>query len=111
PTCSRPAFIRSFSSARLFPRLLARGLELVARVPARHLVGLGDEPPCEEADLRVLDHAVPDPAAVDLIARLVIDVLFPRLLLLPPPAGRPPDVVGAAVEGQRRHADLREREL
>src|SRR5581483_9920908 len=54
---------RSSPSARLFPRLLARGLELVARVPARHLVSLGDEPPGEEADLRVLDHPVEDPAA------------------------------------------------
>src|SRR6202034_230909 len=55
--------------------------------------------------------ALEAPGAVELVARLVILLQLPLLDLLPAPPGRAPDEVGPVVEEQRRHTDLREREL
>src|SRR6188508_3612391 len=86
--------------------LVARGFELVALVPGRHLVGLRDQPARFEADHRVFDHAVEYPLGGELVAGLVIDVLGPLVVFLFTPTRRLADVVGALVEVQRRHADL-----
>src|SRR5919108_5610202 len=92
-------------------RLAARRLELIAGLPLGHGIGLGDEPGAEHIELRVLNHAVETPAAVELVGGLMIFLQFPLLDLLAAPVRRPSDEVGAVVEEQRRHPDPREREL
>src|SRR5688500_18328697 len=103
PTCCSGK--RSFYFGQ---RLLARGLELIARCPLRHLIRLVDEIPREKAELRVLDHPVEAPLVAQLIARLVIARAFPRFDLLLAPAGRAVHELRAALEVQRGHADARE---
>ncbi len=70
-----------------------------------------DEPAREQSELDILDHAVEIPGAIQLVAGLVILLRFPFLDLLPAPAGRPADEIGAVIEVQCRNTDLREREL
>src|SRR5690606_19714647 len=98
-------------SAQRLERLETGGLELVPRVPARHLVRFGDDEARPEPESRVLHHAVEAPFRGQLVARLVIVVLIVLLDALDAPAFRPPDEVGAGAKIERRHADLREIEL
>src|SRR5690606_41054337 len=57
---------------RARPRRVARGLEGIAFVPVRPLVAVGQGPADLVQQLQVLDHAVPAPAVVDLVAGLVV---------------------------------------
>src|SRR5262245_53611225 len=90
---------------------LAGGLELVARSPARHVVGVGDADADRESQARVLDHAVEVPVGPDLVARLVIVMVLVGLDLFAAPGVRAIDELGAGVEVEARDADAREAEL
>ncbi len=79
-------------------RRLARGLELVARLPGRQRVGLGDQQPAVERQPRVLDHAVVVPRLVELVRGLVVVLARVELGLLAAPLRRPSDVGGAGLE-------------
>src|SRR5690606_18064495 len=57
---------------RARPRRVGRGLEGLAFVPVRPLVAVGQGPADLVQQLQVLDHAVPAPAVVDLVAGLVV---------------------------------------
>src|SRR5262249_26014759 len=92
-------------------RALTRRLELIARFPAWHGIGLCDQPRRHHVELRVLDHAVEVPAAIEPVAGLMVFLELPLLDLLPSPACWPADVVGAVIEEQCRHAYFGEREL
>src|ERR1700730_17646209 len=91
--------------------LLARRFELIAGLPRRHAIGLRDEPRGQHIELRVLNHAVEVPAAVELVGRLMVFLQLPLLDLRAAPARRPADDVRAGCEKQCRYADLGEREL
>src|SRR5215469_7233004 len=106
--CFAPAVLLA---ARGGQRALACRLELIARFPARHGLGLGDQPCRQHVQLCVLDHAVKVPAAVEPVRRLMVLLELPLLDLLASPAGWPVDEVGAVIEEQCGYADPGESEL
>ena len=108
PPCNRSTLGRA---AHRRDRRLARGLELVARLPRRQRVGFGDEESAVERQPGVFDHAVVAPRLVELVRGLVVVLARVELGLLAAPLRRPPDEGGAGLEVERRNADLREVEL
>src|SRR3984893_6006438 len=90
---------------------LASRLELIAGLPRRHDIGLRDEPRGQHIELRVLNHAVEVPAAVELVGRLMVFLQLPLLDLRAAPVCGAADEVRASCEKQCRYADLGEREL
>src|SRR5690606_40094241 len=72
-TCALPiSTLDAPGLLRARPRRVARGLEGIAFVPVRPLVAVGQGPADLVQQLQVLDHAVPAPAVVDLVAGLVV---------------------------------------
>src|SRR5262249_51968226 len=80
--------VRSALARQRFERLLARRLELVARLPRRHGGLIGDLETEIEEQAHVLDRAAQIPVVAQFIRRLVIVQVFVFLLLLPAPARR-----------------------
>src|ERR1700716_1454058 len=84
--------------------LLARRFELIAGLPRRHGIGLRDEPRGQHVELRVLNHALDVPAAVELVGRLMVFLQLPLLDLLAAPVRGTADEVRAICEKQCRYA-------
>src|SRR5262245_60314391 len=92
-------------------RLLARRLELVARLPGGHARRAGHARAEVEHQLQVFHRAREVPVVAQLVRGLVIVVGLELLLLLLAPARGFADHVGAGVEVGGGHADAREVEL
>src|SRR5690606_25704307 len=92
-------------------RLSTRGLELVSRIPTRHVVVVRDDQPGQETETGVLDHAVEAPVRRQLVARPVVMLLVVLVDARPAPALGPADELASRAEVECRHADLREIEL
>src|SRR4029450_8420757 len=92
--CASSQRPRTALASELGQGLLARRLELVARAPAGRERRVRDLQAEQEQQLRVLDRARQVPLRRQVVGRLVIVRVLPRLTTIAAPAGRLAGAVG-----------------
>ena len=96
---------------RLLQRFQSGRFKLIAGIPRRHRISIGDAQTDQKVGLRILHDTLEVPAVGELVAGLVVIHIGIPIFLLFAITGRLTNDVGAAFEVDRRYADLGKVEL